>query len=410
VSALRGQPGQAGRLALAGACLLVAALSWSLAGTPRGPGTSVGPVSAGAESRAAASRSGPRHGRSSRWGLTEAQRAELVAFAKEHMPEQHQRLVKLLEDDPRRAGWLLWRLYRLYVGVRRYPPEVRRAAIARHQVRVAIYRAVRELRQARTAEQRQAVKARLADLLGQEFDHEQVVRDYEVKRLAEQVADLAAEIKRRRTDRAGVIEERLRRLLAARPGAKSRPVASRPSHPTSRPATGWPRHARRSRLWRKLSPEQAGEVLEYARQHLPELHKRLVKLRRRDPGRVMVTLEHLHGLVRRLRSMPAEVRDAAIVSRRLNVSIFSVARRAREAKDPAERKRRTAELRELLARQLQADQVVKEYRAKRLGRQLADLKAGMEARRRERAKIIAERLERLSRPQAVAPARPGARR
>jgi len=414
VSGRGGQRGPWCRVALApvAGCLLIVAFSWSLA-APVGRGArAVGPDDGPASpARVPASRPASRRSPARRWGFSERQKREVLAFTKEHMPEQHKRLVRLLEDDPRRAGWLLRRLYRLYVNVRRYPPEVRRAAIARHQVRVAIYQAVRELRQADSESQRRAIKARLAELLGQQFDHEQVVRDYEVKRLAEQVADLAAEVRRRRANRAAVIEARLKRLLAARPRPASQPAATQRARPASRPAAGWSRHVARGRMRRRLSSEQAGEVFEYIRKHVPELHDRLLKLRQRDPGRMMVVLEHLRGLVRRLRAMPAEVRNAAITSHRLNVAIFSKAREARQAKEPAKRKRLVAELRELLGKQFQADQVVKEYQAQRLRKQLADLRAELEARKRERGKIIAERLERLSRPLAAAPpARPGPRR
>ncbi len=160
-----------------------------------------------------------------RTALTEEQKAELAEFAKEYMPDLHERLTKLLQEDPRKAYRLQQQLFWVYRGVRRYPEgEVRKAAVGRYKVNVEIYRTLRSYRQSTDPTEKRRLKEQLVVLLGRRFDYDQTVKEYDVKRLEKQLADLTAEIAQRRRDRDRIIADGLKRLV-------DRPTAARPVKP-----------------------------------------------------------------------------------------------------------------------------------------------------------------------------------
>lgn len=325
---------------------------------------------------------------------TAQQTKVVLAFAREHLPEQYERLRRLLDEDSARAGPMIHRLYRLYVSVRRFPPEVRKAAVGRYQANAAIYWTLRALRRSTDPAERKTLTDRLRKLITQQFDHEQTVQEHQLERFAQRAAELKAEIERLRSDREKVIARRIERLLA--PPPTSRPARDPHAPPRRRP----------------LTPEQAAEVMAFASKHMPELHQRLEKLRKDDLQRARPLMRRLRRLVVRIKPYPPKVREAAIARHKVNVTIFETVRRIRQAEDPAETRQLTQRLRELVGRQFDYDQPVKEFEISLLKQQLAEARLEVERRRRDRERIIAERLKRLlsapkasSRPAATAEAR-----
>jgi len=318
--------------------------------------------------------------------LTDDQVAELTAFLKKHMAEQAEQLRKLRDEDPARAKWLLYRLYRLYVNVRRFPEDVRVHAIGRYKVNLSIFRTVREIRATQDAAEQKRLKDRLRQLLGEQFEHEQAIKEYEVKRLAQQIQELKAEIARRGEDRKKIIAERLERAIR---GGRPQPTTTRSvRRPGFRPGRG-------AGAGKPLSPKEAGEVLGFARRHVPELHPRLLALRKEDPRQAESLMRRLGGVMRWVQRLPPEVRQAAIASHALNVEIFSTADRLRRRGDGEERKQLKAKLAGLVDRQFGQDQVVREHQIDRLAGHLAELEQRIRQRRDERDRILAERLEGL---------------
>lgn len=156
-------------------------------------------------------------------GGGEAQQADVRAFAKQYFPEAYEEVTRQLQDNPQRARPLLAMLTRAYNSVQRFPTgEVRDAAIGRQRANLAISRVIRELRQTENPGERDKRTTRLRELLAEQFDQDQVVKEYDIKRLSEQLASLKAEIEQRKTNRKAVIEEAVGRLLS-----------------TSRPASEW---------------------------------------------------------------------------------------------------------------------------------------------------------------------------
>jgi hypothetical protein len=145
--------------------------------------------------------------------LTAEQQTEVMAFAKENAPELYERVAALQKQDPQRAALLMDELYRLYNHAKDYPPEVRRPILEKQRLNVAIYRQLRQYRQADSDKQREDAKNQIQQLLGAQFDADQVIRDYDIKRLARQLDDLKAQLEQHKQNRAGIIGDRLNRLL-----------------------------------------------------------------------------------------------------------------------------------------------------------------------------------------------------
>ena len=144
-----------------------------------------------------------------------------MAFAKENAAELYERALALQKQDPQRAAVLMDDLYRLYRHAQEYPPEVRRPVLEKQRLNVAIYRELREFRQADSDKRREEAKTQIQQLLGAQFDAEQAIRDYDVKRLAKQLEELKAQLDQHKQNRAGIISDRLNRLLKS-PATASR--------------------------------------------------------------------------------------------------------------------------------------------------------------------------------------------
>ena len=169
-----------------------------------------------------------RRPRGARAALTDQQTAEIMAFAKEDMPELYAQLVKLQTDDPRQARRLLQRLQRVWRRVQRYPVgEVRKAAVARRRLGVEIYKVRKAYGEATDKAQKAKLREQLTKLVGERFDYDQIVKEYDVKRLERQLADLKAEIAERRRNRTKAVAAIMERLL-------SPPTASRSPGRTDR--------------------------------------------------------------------------------------------------------------------------------------------------------------------------------
>lgn len=153
-----------------------------------------------------------------------------------------------------------------------------------------------------------------------------------------------------------------------------------------------------------ISPERQAELKRFL-ERTPELHAQLERLQKEDPDKARRLLARAYRLWRRVRAYPPEVRDAALARQRLNVAVAETLEKIRKSKDATQRAGFLQTLRKLLGRQFDYEQIVQEYRVKRLSRQLAELRTEVERRRRSRDKIIAEWLGRLSRaPLATQPA------
>jgi len=198
-------------VALAGAILLA---GWITSSPAQGP---AGPQRRQAQTRRAESRPADRRGW--RGQSPTADNAELTEFIAQYLPELDARLKVLRKDNPDEARQLTQQVWWLWRRVRRYPPEIRKVAVEWHKLNVEIWTVARTARDTTDPAQRKESLERLRKLLRQQMDADQVLKEYDIKRLEAQLAEVREEVRRRRAERDKIIEERLARMLAPRPTA-----------------------------------------------------------------------------------------------------------------------------------------------------------------------------------------------
>ncbi len=152
--------------------------------------------------------------------FTEDKTKEVMAFAKKHFPEEHERLESLRKENPRQFRRAIRRMWWLYKRVRHLPEEIQAAAVAKHRLNIAIFRMHRQILQTNNQDEKAKLKKQLLDLLGKQFDNDQAVKEYKVKRLAQELAKLKAEIEQRKKDRKKIISKRLELLMKPRPATE----------------------------------------------------------------------------------------------------------------------------------------------------------------------------------------------
>jgi len=184
---------------------------------------------------------GPGNGGRRRFGrrrrkLTEAQIAEILAFAKKYIPaEAYAQLEELTKQEPAKAGPLLRHLQRLMRRIKDYPEDVAQAFMTSRQINIELLRTRMAYFDETDTGKKEALAARLKDLLTKQFDADLIVKSYDVKRLGKRLVELKDELDRRKKKREAIIKEKLQKLLEARPrtGSFGRPRGQRPA---TRPA------------------------------------------------------------------------------------------------------------------------------------------------------------------------------
>jgi len=149
----------------------------------------------------------------------EAAEPEAMEWLKQYMPEMHKQITEAAAKDPQQGEAMLHKIQPFIAKTRLYPPEVREAAIAYRRLNLAVYRMVREARNAGDARQKEKLTEGVRGLLNEQFEKDQVVREYEITRLERQLARLKEEVQQRANNRDKIIQDMLRRLLepASRP-------------------------------------------------------------------------------------------------------------------------------------------------------------------------------------------------
>jgi len=145
--------------------------------------------------------------------LTDAQEAKLMAFLRQTDPVLVRQLEEMRKNAPGPAEYALHRLWHIYQTVQDYPPDVRMAALSRHVINVQVFRTLRDLRQCKNDSAKADLMTRLGELLNQLFDSEQIVREYEIQRLAGQLDQLKKDVDERRGHRQEHVQSQLDQLI-----------------------------------------------------------------------------------------------------------------------------------------------------------------------------------------------------
>jgi len=143
-----------------------------------------------------------------------------------------------------------------------------------------------------------------------------------------------------------------------------------------------------------LTKEQEAELLKHFKKNQPEMHKRLVDLSQRDASGYRRMLSWLWGPYQELIILPAPVRAAAIEKDTARHEAYHLLKAIRDTQNAKKKAELTEKLREAMARQFKAEQIVRTYRltklAKEIQRTLDEIKARTA---KETQEIIDSRVE-----------------
>lgn len=215
------------RILLLGMMAIVAAVPWGLLAAEEAQRDADSPSGRADRDRQDRPRRDPQ-----RNNLSDEQETELLTFLRKHRPEVASQIEELKDTNPRRyraAMGLAWWHYR---HLRSMPEEIQDAYIEEGKAKIQIYRLAMAYRQAEESEKKQALQEQLAKAVGTQFDLEQKVREYRLKRLEEHLNRLKEELQARRENRKTLIQERIERILTEGP---PRPEDDRPPHPPGGP-------------------------------------------------------------------------------------------------------------------------------------------------------------------------------
>ncbi len=341
---------------------------------------------------------------------------KIVAFAKKHLPEMGRRLEELLKDNPRRAMSPLHNVRRLQEYLSRYPDDVREAALKSWLIQMELFKLRAEHNRANDEKTKARLKESMRRLLEEKFDYDQAVRAQDIIRHAKHVEDLTTDLKRPRSQRKQAVAVKLAELLKP-PGRIGRGSTTRPavqhrrdprpggalqSPPAGRserlgPNDGMGRR-RRGRRWRRrpLTDDEIQELLAFAKEHMPAgIHAQVVKMLKTDRRKAEPLLRYIKSIHDRVKKLPPDVAKAFMASHEVNVALFKARREYHKTTDAAAKAAIVKSMRELLGRQIDSDLIVKAHAIKQLAQRVADLKAELGRRRKNREAIVDEELTKL---------------
>jgi len=146
--------------------------------------------------------------------LTEKQEAELLAAIKKRRPEYYEELMRLKEETPQRYRWAIARVWRLHQRWQYLPQEAREAAATHHDLRVKAAQMIYQWQQAKDPEKKARLKKELHNVLAEQFDAQQTLREYQLVEFEKRIKHIRQELQARAKDRDKIIAERLEELLS----------------------------------------------------------------------------------------------------------------------------------------------------------------------------------------------------
>lgn len=145
--------------------------------------------------------------------LSDEQEAELLEVLREHQPGHYRQLTELRDSDPRRYRSALMSAWRWYQRWKVLPEEVQEASNAARNARITVFRIMRELRDTADPQARRQLLRELREAVRQEFQAEQIVREYRLEQLEAELERLREELKHHRENAEELIEERVERYV-----------------------------------------------------------------------------------------------------------------------------------------------------------------------------------------------------
>lgn len=152
--------------------------------------------------------------------------------------------------------------------------------------------------------------------------------------------------------------------------------------------------SQRLRAWKRPKPlteEQEAELLEAVRKHSPADHERIVKLKASKAGEYRHVLRRMWLWYQQWKGRPEEVRQAYWTLKETRAEASELVRRAKNAKTKGEREKLSARLRQVVAREFDAWQVIRKYQLAQFATRIEQLEAELKERADKRDKIIRNR-------------------
>lgn len=146
--------------------------------------------------------------------LTDEQETELLNAIKDRQPEVYRRLMESKDANPMRYRAALKNMWPWYQRVKGAPKEIQKAMIDEGDARVEVWRLVKALGQAKEAE-RAKLLGDLHDAVSRQFTAEQILREYRLNELEQQIGHLREELEQNRQQREQIIKDRLEELQRA---------------------------------------------------------------------------------------------------------------------------------------------------------------------------------------------------
>ncbi len=159
---------------------------------------------------------------------------------------------------------------------------------------------------------------------------------------------------------------------------------------------GHGQHSRRARRTaRQLTDEQEAELLEFFQEHMANRYEVFVKLAEDNPRLYRFIMARMWAWYQQWKDMSPEAQEASIAEHDLRMEAFMVLRQWRKEKDPEEKKRLKAQLRETLEQHFDAEQRLQEVQLAELEQRIEQVRQEIQQRAEDRDSIVTEHMERM---------------
>ena len=162
--------------------------------------------------------------RRARRRLTDEQFEQVLTFARRHLPELQQKLLGLRKTNTPKTRRMLVSVHGLVVKMQAMPANVRKAAVAVHRTNIGLIEKAAEARKATDVAERDRLIRSMRQLLGEQFRHGLIVREYEVTQLRRELTSLRSDVRQHARRREAIIAERLENLIRSRSAPATRPT------------------------------------------------------------------------------------------------------------------------------------------------------------------------------------------
>ena len=149
--------------------------------------------------------------------LSEARMGELLDRMKEEKPEMYARMIDLRQNHPAAFVRSMANLDEVTRQLDNLPPELRETFLRFREDNVKAATLVRQIHDASEDGQKASLRVKLRDVVAQQFDDAQKLKEYRVQQLNRQLDNLRKELDERAAKRDEIIDGRTKELEENKP-------------------------------------------------------------------------------------------------------------------------------------------------------------------------------------------------